>query len=110
MTTNTRSGKSGIEILEAVRIDNPKIVGLLSLGCGRKMGWGNNCHIRHLCFDCQAVRSEISRLELEKMIICIETITDDKSLNSFSSRASHRYFADAEIIERIQKFMKTAGV
>lgn len=110
MTTNSRSGKSGVEALEAVRVDNPNIVGLLSLGCGRKMGWGNNCHIRHLCYYCQAVRAEISRHELEEMMLCVELITKDKSTPNNAFQNSYRDLSDIEIIERIQRYMVEAQV
>lgn len=112
MTTYSRSGKSGVEILEAVRIECPKIVELLSLGCGRKMGWGNNCncHIRHLCYYCQAVRAEISRHELEEMMLRVEETVKGKSRSDTLSQVLNRNPSDADLIERIQRYMKEAQI
>ena len=108
MSINGRLGRPSIKSASTIRTQFPKIEELLSLGCGRKRGWGNNCYIRHMCFRCQSLREYFSNQELVEMILYLEKITEVNMYLSYEFQSSYRDVSSLELIEWVQRLVKTA--
>ena len=59
----------------AIRVVVPRIEEILSIGCGDRMGWGNDCNTRHLCYKCQAILQEFPPNILVETIQHLDALT-----------------------------------